>query len=119
MKAAGFTLGRSVTRYLPCSVVDATRTQYGGLMLPIIGHVRGADSTAETTVINNILSAIQACGASGLDGILMFHDIIDAGGAYGDNDQIEVDRFITILDAVVTQIAAGKVDNVLFSDMAV
>jgi len=119
MKAAGFTLGRSVTRYLPCSVVDATRTQYGGLMLPIIGHIRGADATAEGVVVNNIVSAIQACGASGLDGILMFHDIIDAGGAYGDNDEIEVDRFITILDAVVTQIAAGKVENVLFSDMAV
>ena len=64
-----------------------------------------------------ILSAIQACGASGLDGILMLHDIIDAGGAYGDNDQIEVDRFITLMDAVVTQIAAGKVENVLFSEM--
>lgn len=119
MQAAGFTLGRSVTRYLPCSVVDASRTQYSGLMLPIIGHIRGADSTAEGVVINNIVSAIQACGASGLDGVLMFHDIIDAGGAYGDNDQIEVDRFITILDAIVTQIAAGKVENVLFSDMAV
>ena len=119
MQAAGFTLGRSVTRYIPCSVVDASRTKYSGLMLPIIGHIRGADSTAETTVINNIVSCIQACAASGLDGVLMFHDIIDAGGGYGDNDQIEVDRFITILDAIVTQIAAGRAENVLFSDMAV
>lgn len=118
MQAAGFTLGRSVTRYIPCSVEHAVTTQYGGLMLPIIGHIRGADATAEATVINNVVSAIQACGASGLDGILMFHDIIDAGGAYGDNDQVEVDRFITIMDAIVTQIAAGRCTNPLFSEMA-
>lgn len=117
MRAAGFTVGRSVSRYFPTSVADALATQYGGLMLPIIGHVRGADATAESAVINNMVSAIQACGASGLDGVLMFHDVIDAGGAYGDNDQIEVDRLITVLDAIVTQIAAGRVENVLFSQM--
>jgi hypothetical protein len=118
MQAQGFTLGRSVTRYLPCSAQDAATTQYSGLMLPIIGHIRGADAGAEATVVNNILSAIEACGASGLDGILMFHQIVDAGGAYGSNDDIEVDRFITIMDGIVTQIAAGRCDNVLFSEMA-
>ena len=113
----GIKLGRSVTRYIPCSVDAVIDRPYSRLTLPIIGHIRAADATAETTGINNIVSSIQACAASGLDGILMFHDIVDAGATYGDNDQIEVDRFISIMDAIVTQIAAGRIENVLFTEL--
>jgi len=121
MKAAGFTTGRSVTRYLGYSHAAAKATRYGGLIAPIFGHIRsGVSSGDEDTVITNCTTAITYAVSTGLDAVGMFHNIIADQGVFAatSNNDIEVSRFITILDAIVTQIATGKATNELFSSFA-
>ena len=119
-KAADFTTARTVSRFIPYSHDVAKTTQYGALLAPIIGHSRQTSSGAEDTEITNITTSIAYAAANGLDAVLMFHHIIADQGTFSTTQSIdiEVSRFITILDAVVTQIAAGKAQNVLFSDLA-
>lgn len=119
MQAAGITTGRTVTRFLPYSHDAARATKYGGLITPIIGHQRQTTQVAEDTEITNITTAISYCADNGLDGILMFHDVIADQGTFSATTaiEIEVSRLKTILDAVVAQVAAGKAENVLFSDL--
>lgn len=118
--AAGFTVGRTVSRFLPWSIDLAKSSTYGGLVLPIIGHSRQTSEVNEDAEIVNITDSIAYCAANGLDGVLMFHEIIADQGSFSatETTEIEVSRFITIIDAILTQIAAGKVENVLFSDFA-
>lgn len=119
MKAAGFTKGRTVTRYLSYSAAAAKATQYGALIAPIFGHIRSSSSSGdEDTVISNCTTAISYAVSTGLDAVGMFHKVIADQGVFAatTNNDIEVSRFITILDAIVTQIATGKAKNELFSN---
>lgn len=117
--AAGYTKGRTTTRFLPFNREFAKASPYGPLILPIIGHVRGSSEGANTTEIANVLAAIASCGEHGLTGILMFHAVIAQQGSFvaTDSTDIEIQRLEEILDAVATQRAAGKVDVVRFSEL--
>lgn len=121
MLAAGFTNGRTVTRYLSHSHTLARSTRYGGLLMPIAGHIRSAVSAAdEDTVCNNTKTALTYAASNGLDTALMFHKMIADQTTFAatSNNDIEVSRFVDIADHLVSLIAAGKAENVLFSDFA-
>lgn len=121
-RAAGFKYGRTTNRYLPTSVAAMLNTQYGAQILPIVGHVRGSSSVNEDAEINSITSALTYAVSNGLDAILMFHVTMPTQGSFDggipDNSiTIEVSRLKVILDAVVTHVASGKAENVLFSEL--
>jgi hypothetical protein len=118
--AADFTTGRTVTRFLPWSVDLAKTSRYGGMVLPIVGHSRQTTLINEDAEIVNITDSIAYAAANGLDAVLMFHKVIADQGSFSSTAtiEIEVSRLITILNAIVTQVAAGKMENVLFSDFA-
>jgi len=121
MLAAGFTNARTVIRYLSNSNKLARSSKYGGLMAPIAGHIRSSVSAAdEDTIITNTMSAMTYAANNGLDTTLMFHKIIDDQGVFAatSNNDIEVSRFVTLMDHLVSLIAAGKAENVLFSRFA-
>ena len=121
MLAAGFTCGRTVTRYLSHSHRLARSTRYGALLMPIAGHIRSSVSAAdEDTVCTNTKTALTYAANNGLDTSLMFHKIIDDQGVFAatSNNDIEVTRFVDILDHLMSLIAAGKAENVLFSRFA-
>jgi len=118
--ANGFTLSRSVNRFLPWSVDLAKSTKYGAFVLPIVGHSRQTSEANEDAEIVNITNSLAYAAANGLDAILMFHHVIADQGVFATTSSIdiEVSRLKTILDAVLTHIAAGNAENVLFSDLA-
>ena len=121
MKAAGFTAGRVVQRHLSYSHSAARSTAYGGLIAPIFGHQRSTTTSgAEDTEITNCTNAIAYAAANGLDAVGMFHKFIADQGVFSATTtlDIEVSRFVTIIDAIVTQIAAGKATNELFSNFS-
>lgn len=121
MLAAGFTNARTVIRYLSNSNALARSSKYGGLMAPIAGHIRSSISAVdEDTIITNTMSAMSYAANNGLDTSLMFHKIIDDQGVFAAtaNNDIEVSRFVTLMDHLVSLIAAGKAENVLFSKFA-
>jgi hypothetical protein len=121
MAAAGFTTGRVVQRNLSYSHSAARRTIYGGLLAPIFGHLRSVTTVgAEDAEIVACTTAIAYAAANGLDAVGMFHKIIGDQGTFSVTTtlDIEVTRFATILDAIVTQIAAGKATNELFSNFS-
>lgn len=121
MLAAGFTCGRTVTRYLSHSHTLARSTRYGALLMPIAGHIRSSVSAVdEDTVCTNTKTALTYAANNGLDTSLMFHKAIADQGVFAatNNNDIEVTRLVDILDHLVSLIAAGKAENVLFSRFA-
>lgn len=118
--AAGFTNCRATTRFVPYSHAVANATTYGKMLIPIIGHIRGANSGAEDAENVSILAALDYCANNGMDGVLMYHKVIPTQTVFSATDvtDIEVSRLITHLDKIQTHIGAGKLENVLFSDMA-
>ncbi len=119
-QAAGFTVARSVSRFIPFSEAAAGMTPAGKMILPIIGHSRQTSEVNENAEITNITNAISYAAANGLDACLMFHKVIADQAVFSATDtiEIEVSRLATILDAIVTQIGAGKMECGLLSDMA-
>lgn len=119
-QAAGFTLGRSVSRFIPFSEAAAGMTTAGKMILPIIGHSRQTSEVNENAEITNITNAISYAAANGLDACLMFHKVIADQAVFSATEtiEIEVSRLATILDAIVSQIGAGKMECGLLSDMA-
>ena len=118
--AAGFTNCRASTRFVPYSHAVANATTYGKMLIPIIGHQRGANSGAEDAENVSILAAIDYCANNGMDGVLMYHKVIPTQAVFAASDatDIEVSRLISHLDQIQTHIGAGKMENVLYSDMA-
>lgn len=119
-QAAGFTVARSVSRFVPFSEAAAGMTPAGQMILPIIGHSRQTSEVNENAEITNITNAISYAAANGLDACLMFHKVIADQAVFSATEaiEIEVSRLATIFDAIVTQIGAGKMECGLLSDMA-
>lgn len=89
--------------------------------MPIAGHIRSSVSAVdEDTVCTNTKTALTYAANNGLDTSLMFHKIIDDQGVFAatSNNDIEAARFADIMDHLVSLIAAGKAENVLFSRFA-
>lgn len=122
-QAAGFVLGRAATEYSEYTAMDAmAATNQSRMILPIIGHsyagvANTPDDGTETANIATIVGRIQAVAEARMDGILMLHKFVARGAA--DNEiMIEMDRLVTICDAVKTLVSSGTLDVVLLSDIA-
>lgn len=90
--------------------------------LPTIGHsYAGASNTAndatETTNIATLAGYMATIGAQGLDGVLLFHHIVDSGSA-NQTWHCEINRLIALADAVKTRTASGDTKTCLLSDFA-
>lgn len=118
---AGIRYARAVTHTVPTSIAAHRNSRYSNMTLPIIGHIRGANRSAEDTNITNIAAQIAHCADYGLDGVLMFHKVIADQATYStvtDNDiSIERGQFNLILDAIDAERAAGRLDVVTFSEL--
>jgi len=118
MRQYGFKRGRVTTRFQCFSPALWRRTKYGPYIVPIIGHMRGTTEAGQTAELTSVTGAISDCGTYGLAGSIMLHRFIaeQASWLATDTVDIEMGDLATILDAIVTQRAAGKVQNVLFSE---
>lgn len=112
---AGFRVARMsdivTLRYGSAATIGNNRCN---LMLPTLGHLyAGANNTvddaAETANINNIIARIQALAAAGLDGFLVFHEVVARGTANG-AIKVETDRLHTICAAIQTLVAANTLE---------
>jgi len=119
MRQYGFKRGRVTTRFQCFAPELWRRTKYGPYIAPIIGHLRSTTTEVnQTTELSSVTGAIADCGTYGLAGAVMLHRFIAEQTSWVATDtvDIEIGDFATILDAIVGQRAAGKVQNVLFSE---
>jgi hypothetical protein len=121
MRAAGFTLGRTVGRMNGPSQNLMADLPPDRLLLPIVGHNQAANSSAETANINAIIEYINAAAANGTDVIFMGHrgapDTYASWGAAGDELYIRAGNFDLVCAAVKANILAGTQECVLFEDL--
>lgn len=118
MRQYGFKRGRVTTRFQCFAPELWRRTKYGPYIAPIIGHMRGTTEANQTAELSSVTGAIADCGTYGLSGSIMLHRFVaeQASWLATDTVDIETNDFATLCDAIVTQRAAGKVQNVLFSE---
>lgn len=95
------------------------------MTMPIIGHqFKGAAGpgdaadAAETTNVNAIISSIQTLAAAGADMTLMLHRVVQPGSVTAGPGAIDIEthRLDAICAAIRTEIDAGRLEDVLFSD---
>ena len=123
VRDAGFTHGRSVAPQgglYGGAISDRSALR---LLWTTIGHAyAGATNTPddanETTNIDAIVTSIQNLGTYGLDAHLMLHKFVPRGTATSGGIEIEMDRLKTILDAINTQVQAGKLEAITMDQLA-
>lgn len=126
LREEGFLIGRSTGtagpngRYFKCDYMhEKSMARY---TLPTIGHsYAGASNTpndaTETTNISTLAGYMATIGAQGLDGVLLFHHIVDSGSA-NQTWHCEINRLIALADAVKARTASGDTKTCLLSDFA-
>jgi len=126
LKNNGFLLGRSTGTAGPNGRYFQKRFMrsdtHAIFTLPTIGHSYAGAAFAsgdvtETANIATILGYVQAIAQQGIDGILVFHSIVDDGGA-NQTYQCELPRLIALADGVKAQVDAGLLEVVKISAFA-
>lgn len=113
--AAGFTVGRSANPITNYNFDFSAFSKYQRMALPIIGHsYAGGGEAANITALT---TAIGAAGTARSDIILMLHQCVknaDTPDAIG----ITVANLITLADAIVTEVNAGRLQAGVLGDLA-
>lgn len=117
MAANGYTLGRTanqptVVNYFKTNALSAGNR--AALALPIIGHT-WSSAPAEAANITAINTRVTALGTSRTDGTLMLHRIVGPDAA-AQSTEISSNQLRAILANVKTEVDAGRMEVVLFSD---
>ena len=124
--ADGFKLGRTTGTSGPNGRYFQRRgmrpDSHTRMLLPTIGHsyagaANKANDATETSNIATLLGYVQAIGDQGLDGILVFHDIVNDGAA-NQSYHCEMSRLIALADGIKTHVSNGIVEIVKISDFA-
>jgi hypothetical protein len=99
--------------------IDAL-TKYNRLACPIIGHGWAGSTAGEATNISNIVNYINAISdTGGIDCFIIFHKFVPDSTPDESMDlSIRISDLRTIVNAIQTNIAAGKLDPVTMPDLA-
>lgn len=121
--AAGYTTGRGTSQLSsggPYVNFDA-QAKYERFLLPIIGHSWAGSTSAETTNISNIVSAINNVAAHGGDAMLMFHRVQPTSTADGSMSSIGIRAgdLSTILSTIASAVSGGTLSAVTIPDLAI
>jgi len=113
--AAGFSVGRSASPITNQTWDFSGLSRYQRLALPIIGHTYAGGS--ESTNITTLTTAIGVAGTARSDIILMLHRGFKNADT-PDTIGITVANAITLADAIVTEVSAGRLQAGVLGDLA-
>lgn len=118
--AAGFTLGRTVTRFMGFSADLLRGNKYAALTVPIIGYIRQSSEANDTQELTDTLASIEYCAQNGIDCVVMLHNVIQAQGSWTwtQSTDITVDKLVQIADKIVQCRKDYGQEPVLFSSFA-
>ena len=123
--ARGAQVDNDIVKSRPTYLDGLSALNHKRMIMPIIGHQfkgpagkAAADDPTETANVNAIIDAIQNLSAARADMTLMLHRVVQPGtvtAGPGGLD-IETTRLAAICAAIKTEIDAGRLEDVLFSD---